>query len=173
MLSIVQSTAASAFPSDLGWFVLEWRENRLRRLSIGHPSCAAALACCGEEVETAEPPREWRQLADRLQAYASGTRDDFRDVQLDLDHLTPFQGRVVQHCRRISWGKTLSYGELAAKAGSPRAARAVGSVMAQNRFPILVPCHRVVAAAGAIGGFSAPSGISLKQRMLKLEGWNA
>jgi methylated-DNA-[protein]-cysteine S-methyltransferase len=110
-----------------------------------------------------------RRLAERIQSYAAGIDEDFSDVPLDLSHLTEFQRRVVKQCRRIRPGETLSYGELAAKAGYPGAARAVGSTMARNRFPIVIPCHRVVGSAGSLGGFSAPSGISLKRRMLDLE----
>jgi methylated-DNA-[protein]-cysteine S-methyltransferase len=90
-------------------------------------------------------------------------------VALDLTHLSAFQNRVVRNCRRISRGRVRSYGELAAAAGSPGAARAVGSVMARNRFPIIVPCHRVVASGGSLGGFSARDGVSMKRRMLEME----
>ncbi len=137
---------------------------------MGHQSAAAAHASLGQDVEpTDDPPALVRRLAERIQAYSSGSADDFRDVPLDLSHLTEFQRRVVAQCRRIRPGQTMTYGELAAKAGFPGAARAVGSTMARNRFPIVVPCHRVVGAAGSLGGFSAPSGISLKQRLLALE----
>src|SRR5262249_44145452 len=106
----------------------------------------------------------------RLQSYAAGNDESFGDVPLDLSHLSAFQGRVVRACRKISRGRVRSYGELAAVAGSPGAARAVGNVMAQNRYPIIVPCHRVVGSAGALGGFSARDGISMKRRMLEMEG---
>ena len=94
----------------------------------------------------------------------------FGDVPLELAHLSPFQKKVVDRCRRISAGGTRTYGELAGLAGFPGAARAVGSVMSRNLYPIIVPCHRVVGSAGSLGGFSAPQGISLKARMLALEG---
>ena len=95
---------------------------------------------------------------------------DFSDVPLALDHLTPFGRRVVAACRRIPWGQTRSYGELAAECGSPGAARAVGSVMAKNRYPLIVPCHRVLAAGGELGGYSAPDGLKMKRRLLAMEG---
>ena len=148
-----------------------WSGESFTSFSLGHPSAAAAQVSLGDvPIATNDPPAYVQQLADRIQAYASGARDDFRDVTLDLSHLTEFQRRIVEQCRRIRPGATLSYGELAAKAGKPGAARAVGNTMARNRFPIVVPCHRVVAAGGALGGFSAPSGISLKERLLVLEG---
>ncbi|HUE72202.1 MAG TPA: methylated-DNA--[protein]-cysteine S-methyltransferase [Pirellulaceae bacterium] len=159
------------FPTECGWMAVCWTGPLLRGFTLGHPSAAAALATLGDGADpTDSPPAFVRRLAERIQAYASGVRDDFRDVPLDLSHLTEFQQRVVEQCRRIRPGQTLSYAELAAQAGYPGAARAVGNTMARNRFPIVVPCHRVVGAGGTIGGFSAPSGISLKQKLLVLEG---
>src|SRR4029453_16481188 len=106
----------------------------------------------------------------RLQSYAAGNDERFDDVPLDLSHLSAFQTRVVRACRSISRGRVRSYSDLAAAAGSSGAARAVGSVMAKNRFPIIIPCHRVVGAAGSLGGFSARDGVNTKRRMLELEG---
>jgi methylated-DNA-[protein]-cysteine S-methyltransferase len=96
--------------------------------------------------------------------------DSFLDVRLDLADYSPFQSAVVQHCRRIPIGQTITYGELARRAGSPGAARAVGQVMACNRFPLIVPCHRVVGANGSLGGFSARNGLNMKRRLLRIEG---
>ena len=89
---------------------------------------------------------------------------------VELDHLAPFARRVVELCRRIPYGQTLTYGELAAQAGSPRAARAVGNVMRTNRCPLVVPCHRVVPSGSGLGGYSAPGGVRAKLRLLELEG---
>ncbi|MBW3541047.1 MAG: MGMT family protein [Planctomycetes bacterium] len=105
----------------------------------------------------------------RLERYAAGERIDFAGERVQLPELTKFQRRVVDETRRIGYGRTLSYGELAARAGSPRAARAVGAVMAANRIPLFVPCHRVVASGGGLGGFSAPQGVGLKRRLLVME----
>lgn len=158
------------FPSDLGWMAIYWTGESLRGFTIGHPTATAAIAAGGTDCRfTDNPPRFVRQLVTRLQTYAAGGMVDFSDVPLDLSKLTEFQRRVVDECRRIAPGRTLTYAELAAKVGHPGAARAVGNTMAANRFPIVVPCHRVVGSAGSLGGFSAPSGISLKQKMLELE----
>ena len=108
-------------------------------------------------------------LIGRIRAYASGTVDDFRDVQVDPGPQTEFQSRVVQACRNIPYGATVTYGELAFQAGSPNAARAVGNCMANNRTALLIPCHRVVGANGQLGGFSAAGGTDLKQRLLDIE----
>lgn len=108
------------------------------------------------------------ELADRFQAYFGGSRDDFADVRLDLEDYTPFQLAVIDALRRVPYGDVVTYGELAALAGRPNAQRAAGSVCAHNRFPLVVPCHRVVSAAG-IGGYG-PSGVAVKRRLLELEG---
>ena len=105
----------------------------------------------------------------RLQAYAAGNPDDFRDVPVDPGPESPFQASVWRHCRKIPIGQTLSYAELAAKAGSPGAARAVGNCMARNRIPLIIPCHRVVNANGSVGFYSAPGGARTKRRLLALE----
>jgi methylated-DNA-[protein]-cysteine S-methyltransferase len=108
-------------------------------------------------------------VVERLKSYAAGEAVDFSDVRIDDGHLTEFGRKIVKACRRIARGGTKTYGELAARCGSPGAARAVGQVMARNRYPLVVPCHRVLAAGGLIGGFSAPEGLTMKRRLLSLE----
>lgn len=169
-------TSTYQFPTELGWMAIAWRGERLIRTAFGHPSAAAAEAHLGLADATAIADRRdlpgWTaDIVSRLEAYAAGDEVTFDDVPVDLSHLTAFQQKVVRACRRISRGKTRTYGELAAAAGSPGASRAVGSVMANNRLPIVIPCHRVVGAGGSIGGFSAPDGLDMKRRMLALEGW--
>jgi methylated-DNA-[protein]-cysteine S-methyltransferase len=105
-------------------------------------------------------------LVRRLKKFAQGQVDTFADIALDLSWATPFQRHVIERARKIPRGQTLSYGRLA----EPSAARAVGSVMAKNRFPLIVPCHRVVASGKHLGGFSSPHGLSTKERLLELEG---
>lgn len=106
-------------------------------------------------------------LAKRVAAHFGGERDSFEDVELDLEGHTAFQQAVVETLRRVPWGEVVTYGELAALSGYPNAQRAAGSVCAQNRFPLIVPCHRVVAADG-IGRYGA-SGVEYKRRLLELE----
>ena len=90
------------------------------------------------------------------------------DLPLDLEDNTPFQMKVWQALRAIPYGRVRSYGWVARKIGKPRAARAVGSACGANPVPLLVPCHRVVAGDGSLGGFSG--GLLNKRRLLKLEG---
>jgi methylated-DNA-[protein]-cysteine S-methyltransferase len=116
------------------------------------------------EVDTAEE----HELADRLRSFLAGARETFADVELDLDWCTPFQRTVLDTMRSIPYGETATYGEVAALAGHPNAQRAVGSVCAANRFALVVPCHRVVAADGL--GSYGPLGPGYKRRLLALEG---
>lgn len=107
------------------------------------------------------------ELAARLRCYFTGARDSFADVRIDLEGYTVFQRAVVETLRNVPWGEVVTYGELAALSGYPNAQRAAGSVCAHNRFPLVVPCHRVVAANG-IGRYGA-SGVGYKRRLLELE----
>jgi methylated-DNA-[protein]-cysteine S-methyltransferase len=107
-------------------------------------------------------------LGERFATYFAGSRDEFLDVELELDDPTPFQRAVLETLRRIPYGETVTYGELAALAGYPNAQRTAGTFCAHNRFPLVVPCHRVVAADG-LGSYGS-LGIEYKRRMLELEG---
>lgn len=163
------------FPSELGWMAIVWRGGKVCQLTFGQPSAVAALAQLevGTEniVSDAQSLPDWvAAVVSNLQEYAAGQTVSFGQVPVAVDHLTAFQQRVVGECRKIRRGQTRSYGELAAAAGSPGASRAVGNVMARNKLPILIPCHRVVGAGTSLGGFSAPDGLNMKQRMLRLEG---
>src|SRR6187431_1652535 len=132
MAKTTKSGGTHVFPSNLGWMALIWSEERLTRFTFGHPSAAAAIASLesDDEWKTSDAsalPGWIATLVQRLQAYAIGEEQHFDDVPLDLAHLSAFQTRVVRACRQIGRGRVKSYGELAAAAGSPSAARAVGS----------------------------------------------
>lgn len=107
-------------------------------------------------------------LPARFVAFLAGEPVSFDDIELDLTWATPFQRAVAQALRNVSRGEVVTYGELAAIAGYPRAARAVGTFCATNRFALLLPCHRVVSADG-LGSYGA-AGVEVKQRLLGLEG---
>jgi methylated-DNA-[protein]-cysteine S-methyltransferase len=106
-------------------------------------------------------------LADRFRAFFAGEAVSFDDVELDLEWCTPFQLAVAETLRGVPRGEVVTYGELAALAGYPGAQRAAGTFCAHNRFPVVVPCHRVVSAAG-IGTYGA-QGVEYKRRLLALE----
>jgi len=159
-----------------------WRDDLLIGNVFGHASRRSAelalarvpglpLSYCRCDVDgrDSETPARILELVDMLYRYAEGDAVDFSEVPLALEHLTPFGRRVIAACRAIPWGQTKSYGELAVECDSPGAARAVGSVMAKNRYPLIVPCHRVLAAGGELGGYSAPDGLAMKRRLLAME----
>ena len=108
------------------------------------------------------------RLAERLVGFFAGEKDDFLDVELDLEDATEFERAATEALRRVPIGETVTYGELAALAGHPNAQRAAGTFCARNRFGIVVPCHRVV-AAGSLGSYGS-LGVEYKRRLLELEG---
>jgi O-6-methylguanine DNA methyltransferase len=119
-------------------------------------------------VSSAPAPKQRHAgLVARLQAYFAGERVELADVEIDLDWATSFQLAVAQALRSIAHGETVTYGELAALAGHPNAQRAAGTFCAGNRFPLFVPCHRVVAADG-LGSYGS-LGVEYKRRLLALE----
>ena len=121
-------------------------------------------------VESAPPPFV-AQAIDGIVALLEGQSRDLTDVPLDFAGSVPeFHRRVYDVTRTIKPGTTLSYGEIAERIGEPDAARAVGQALGRNPTPIIVPCHRVLAADGRTGGFSAPGGTATKLRMLAIEG---
>jgi methylated-DNA-[protein]-cysteine S-methyltransferase len=178
-----RKSSAVVFSTALDWMAIAWQEDALQGVVFGYASrrqAAVALARAPwmpnqfwrllGEGQLAEAPDWVRDVVSRLRRFADGEPVDFADVPLALEHLSPFARRVVAACRRLGWGQVSSYGELAAACGSPGAARAVGSVMAKNCYPLIVPCHRVLGAGGTLGGYSAPDGLRMKRRLLAMEG---
>jgi len=116
------------------------------------------------------PPADVRRALDRITALLRGETSDLSTIALDMERVPPFHRRVYEAARAIPPGSTLSYGEIATRIGAPGAARAVGQALGRNPFAIVVPCHRVLAAGGKVGGFSADGGITTKLRLLSIEG---
>jgi methylated-DNA-[protein]-cysteine S-methyltransferase len=178
----VECTYIEAFETELGWMAIAWREDALQGVAFGHSTRRNAEIALARSLRMWHPrssvtghdashhtPVWVKDLIDGLARFSEGEPVDFSDAPLAIDHLTSFGRRVVAACRRIGWGHTRSYGELASACGAPGAARAVGTVMAKNRYPLIVPCHRVLAAGGALGGYSAPDGLRMKRRLLAME----
>lgn len=120
-------------------------------------------------VPEAGPPLEVETVVARVRALLEGVRDSLLDVRLDLDGVPEFNRRVYEITRAIGPGRTLTYGEVAARLGEPGAARAVGQALGHNPFAPIVPCHRVLAAGTGAGGFSAEGGVATKLHMLQIE----
>lgn len=119
----------------------------------------------------AEPSARVAALIHAIRRYFDGERIHFGDVPLDLGPQDPLFQRIYDLVRRLGWGETTTYGAIAKDLGQgPEVARDVGQAMARNPIPLIIPCHRVLAAGGRIGGFSAPGGSNAKARMLALEG---
>ena len=130
------------------------------------------LSCC-PPVDDPPQSQVLRDAAELLRAYFQGAFSlqgacALQDMPLDLDDYTPFSRDVSLACARIAPGELVTYGELAAAVGSPGASRAAGQVMARNRLPLFVPCHRVIGAGGRLTGFGG--GLALKARLLEFEG---
>jgi methylated-DNA-[protein]-cysteine S-methyltransferase len=152
--------------TELGWIGVVMSPAGLRATTLPHSSRDGALGevlALGGDVEA--PESELDGLADRLRRYGRGEPVDFPDT-LDFTGVPRFFRAVWETARDIPCGETCSYGELAARAGRPGAARAVGQAMARNPWPIIVPCHRVVASDG-LGGYGG--GLHMKERLLNLE----
>ena len=170
----------SAVPSELGWFSFAIQQSRVLLVTIGSSSEFASRRRLREKLSKFSPAAETSQASSRLaarlgkdlQRFSSGEHIDFGEYDLFEADFTDFQQNVRNVVRRIPPGETLSYREVAEKAGSPGAARAVGNVMAKNRTPIVIPCHRVLASGGKWGGFTAPGGLDFKRRLLALESRN-
>jgi O-6-methylguanine DNA methyltransferase len=131
------------------------------------PPSATTVTAKGARVRVAEAP-EVDRVVHRFRAYFEGERVDFADVAIEADGWTAFQRDIVAAMRRVPYGEVVSYSDLARLAGHPRAQRAAGTVCAGNRFPLVVPCHRIV-SAGGLGSYPG-LGVDYKRRMLALEG---
>ena len=151
---------------NLGWLACCRRQGLLRRLVFGMNSPAEALSRLDIQAEAAETSDP---LEAPLRDLAQGRQPDFSSTKIDWEGFTEFQQQVYRACLAIPFGQTRSYAEIAAAAGSPRAARAVGNAMSANRVPLVIPCHRVVAAGEKLGGYSAEGGTRMKRFLLELE----
>jgi methylated-DNA-[protein]-cysteine S-methyltransferase len=159
------ATTCHVLDSDFGPVSVEFSDTAVTRIHFG----------LTDEPFGPEPPARgdllpWqREALDALRAYLDGERVDLSEIPVDLSEQPPFRRRVQEECRRIPHGETVTYAELARRAGNPAAVRAAGSAMRHNQIALLVPCHRVVRSDGGIGGFSAPQGIGLKEQLLAME----
>lgn len=158
------------FPTALGWTATVGGDGQLHGVVFGYRTRDEARKGAERRLGGDLTVGDWNDdLACRLMAFAGGERTDLSDLLLADGDLSPFQRDVLARCRQIRWGTTWTYGELAERAGHPGAARAVGTVMARNRWPLVVPCHRVIAAHGRLGGYSARQGVAMKWRLLCIE----
>lgn len=167
--STIGLASVAVVRTSCGWAGLRGQNGLVTRTTMGQHSEAEARQALGTEGVSPEPDAWLSEAADLLRRFLDGEAVDINRIPLDTVSGTPFQQKVRKAVRAIPPGETRTYGEIAKKVGSPGAARAVGRVMATNQVPLLVPCHRVVGSCGKLIGFSAPSGIVLKQHLLEIE----
>lgn len=161
------------FPTAIGVCAIVWSERGVVGAFLPEPTearCRARLARKFPNALEQPPPAAITQAIEAIRALLDGEKIDLAGIQLDLSGAEDFERRAYEVARQIKPGSTLTYGEIAARLGDPAAARAVGAAMGRNPVPIIVPCHRVLAAGGGFGGFSAPGGLATKARMLVIEG---
>jgi methylated-DNA-[protein]-cysteine S-methyltransferase len=170
------STSYTLFPTPVGPCGIAWGENGIVGIWLPETDerrTRARLLRKQPHAVAAAPPPDVRAAIAEITALLSGDRRDLSGIPLDFEGVPAFPRRVYEIARSIPPGETLTYGEVARKLGDPLRAREVGQALARNPFPIVVPCHRVLAANGKSGGFSAPGGVSTKLRLLEIEGARA
>src|ERR1043166_7059459 len=169
-------TSFALFDTAFGSCAIAWGERAILGVQLPEadaPRTRARMCRRFPRARETTPPPEVQRTIDGIVALIRGEAVDFSAVALDMDQLAAFPRRVYEVVRTIPCGATLTYGEIAKRLGVPAEARDVGEAMGRNPFPILVPCHRVLAAGGKLGGFSAPGGIATKRRLLAIEGARA
>jgi methylated-DNA-[protein]-cysteine S-methyltransferase len=162
------------FETAMGFSAIVWSDAGVVHFQLPAKTAEAAERRMQRRAPDAEPglpPEDVASVVAAAKRYFDGEETDFSQVQVDLGCEDPFFAQIYAALRRVGWGRTTTYGALAAEVGAGReAARDVGEAMARNPAPLIIPCHRVLAAGGKIGGFSAPGGSTTKIRMLELEG---
>ncbi|MBA3447924.1 MAG: methylated-DNA--[protein]-cysteine S-methyltransferase [Pseudaminobacter sp.] len=168
-------TGHAVFETALGFMGVAWSPAGLTRLRLAERDAAAierrlSGSASAPQSQSSDAPRWIAELIQAIKAYAKGEAVEFSRVAVDLAGVDDFPRAIYAAARRLSFGEVTTYGELAALAGHPGLARETGAALGANPVPLVVPCHRILAAGGRIGGFSAPGGSIAKERMLRLEG---
>ncbi|HKX43462.1 MAG TPA: methylated-DNA--[protein]-cysteine S-methyltransferase [Burkholderiaceae bacterium] len=169
----MSSPAYALFETPIGDCAIVWAEHGVIGVYLPEADAPATRARLlrrhRDAVDTAPPP-DVQAAVDAIVALLHGARDDdLQSIALDLGRIPEFNRRVYAIARAIPPGQTRTYGEIAAELGDVGLARAVGQALGANPFPIVVPCHRVMAAGGRAGGFSAPGGLATKLKLLEIE----
>ena len=171
------TTGYALFDTAIGRCGIAWSERGIAGVQLPEGRDAATKARLARRHpgwREAPPPPAVQAAIEAMVRLLQGEAHDLGPIVLDMDGVAPFDRLVYEVARTIPPGQTLRYGEIAARIGQPREARAVGQALGRNPFAIVVPCHRVVAAGGQPGGFSAQGGVATKRRMLAIEGaWHA
>jgi methylated-DNA-[protein]-cysteine S-methyltransferase len=169
----VSASGYALFDTSIGSCGIAWTERGIAAFQLpetGDGAIRVRMRRRFPEAVEQEPPASVRSVVDAVVSLLDGGEADLSRVVLDLDAVPEFHHRVYEEARTIAPGTTRSYGEIATALGDPGLARAVGRALAANPVAVIVPCHRVVAAGGSIGGFSAHGGTDTKRRLLAIEG---
>lgn len=154
----------ATFATPLGNCAIAWSDAGLTRFLLPDPDR-------GTSDTEATPPSWVQAIIERVRRHLAGEAQDFADVRYDFSRIAPFHRAVLRATLDVKSGHTATYGEIATAIGQPLAAsRAVGAALGANPWPLLIPCHRIVAAGGRMNGFSGPGGIATKVKLLALEG---
>lgn len=170
--SEMDSAGFALFATPIGTCGIAWSAHGLRGVQLPEADDQKALARLDRRfpdlaLSAADPIAE---IIDEISLHLSGQPVGYRKVKLDFSGVHPFERSVYAAARAIPFGETRTYGALAAQVGDPQAAQAVGQALGRNPWPIIVPCHRITAADGRTGGFSAPGGTATKLKLLEIEG---
>jgi methylated-DNA-[protein]-cysteine S-methyltransferase len=160
------------FDTPIGTGAIAWGERGIVGLQLPEADAARLRGRLRRRFPgslEAAPSAELQHVIRNIQELLSGSAVDLTDVNLDMQGVEAFDQRVYEQARTIPPGQTATYGQIATRLGDPLRARDVGQALGRNPFPIVVPCHRVLAAGGKLGGFSAPGGVATKQRLLAIE----
>ncbi|MHC4116676.1 MAG: methylated-DNA--[protein]-cysteine S-methyltransferase [Planctomycetota bacterium] len=164
-------TRYAIFKTKWGYFGLAGTESTLCRTCLPGSSRAKVAAHLLRGEATARSDKSFfKRLQEQITAYYEGQYVDFDpEIAVSLNGFRTFGVSVLTKCRQLQFGQTITYAGLAERSGSPAASRAVGSTLAKNPMPLIIPCHRVLRTDGGLGGFSAPGGTPVKKKMLELE----
>lgn len=172
MTTATTAQGFAIFETPLGACGIAWNDRGITGLQLPEANVEATRARLRRRWPGAiesEPSADAQRAIDRVLALLGGEAIDLADVPLDLDGVPEFHRKVYDVARTIPPGQTLTYGDIAKRLGVPREAREVGQALGRNPVAIIVPCHRVLAANGKMGGFSANGGVATKRRMLEIE----
>lgn len=169
---------AALFETVIGTCAIAWSSDTVIRFQLPEPNPAATRTRIlrrrpgtpdSDTTQEETPTGRISEVIAGIRAHLAGELDDLRWIPLDTSEIPEFHRAVYRVTRAIDPGHTLSYGQVAARIGAPGAAQAVGQALGNNPIPLIIPCHRVLAADNALTGFSAPGGITTKQRLLEIE----
>jgi methylated-DNA-[protein]-cysteine S-methyltransferase len=166
----------AVFDTVIGWVGIVWGEQGLIAVHLPESdpeTVRESFARRAPGATEAAPPPAVGAVVEGIRALMRGEKADLSDAPLDIARVPEFNAKVYEITRKIPAGQTLTYGEIAVQLGEKLLAQQVGAALGRNPWPIVVPCHRVTAANGKLGGFTARGGVSTKLKLLMIEGAQA